>query len=159
MKIEKDKRIMVFRYSQYKSYDFIEEHQKIINIAGATWMLKFGKQIPASVLESLREQKGGLLLKAPKLAGGGYYYCIVQDCFNGVSNSEMSFPEYYKYVLRDGYQNRLEGTWFKISSIMKVKPEIGRHLKLISNNRILDDVIQETRTVVMHTFSENEISI
>ena len=159
MKIKEGYDFMIFRYSPYKKYDFITEHIKIINEQGSTWLLKFGKEIPSKTLDALKEKREGLILKAPKATGGDFYFCVVKNCFNGIDNSKMAYPPYYQKMLSDGFADQLSGSWFNIKSITKLNKDIGDHLRLKRNNRILSEVINETRTVIMHVYCDEDFIV
>ena len=54
----------------------------------------------------------------------------------------------------EGY---LKGSWIQITSMHELSEDAEKSLRLDSNDRRLFDVLQETRTVIMKVYAENEI--
>lgn len=159
MNIKARERILVLRFSTYKGYDFIEEHRNIINHNGAVWMLKLGKPVPSRTLNSILSESAGLILKAPKSVGGKYYYCQMLDAQNRKPNDEMRYPDYYKQLLDDMYWLSMDGTWIKVNKFIELDEGTIASFKLISNDRLLDDVLSQTRTTMLYAYSERTIVI
>ncbi len=51
MKIKANTYMLLFRFSDYRKYNFIEEHKKILNIHDRVWMLKIGRKAVASKIK------------------------------------------------------------------------------------------------------------
>lgn len=73
MIIETNTSILLFRFSDYSKYSFIDEHLSIIKQNGYTWMLKAGRKTNTSKLQDIISQGGWIVLKAPKARGGKLY--------------------------------------------------------------------------------------
>lgn len=79
-------KMMLFRYKSFKKYDFIEEHRRVIDDCGYTWILKMGQQVPDKSIKDIIKASGVLLLRAPKAEGGKLYACKIVDFLSGVVN-------------------------------------------------------------------------
>ena len=147
-----DKKMMVIRFFSVRKVDFISEHKVLIEKNGSVWMLKSGKKIPDSSLKNVLESGGVILLKAPKIEGGRFYKAHFVDFFLGVPKPEMIFPDYYSSLENeyDYEKSILDGTWFKVDSILEMQDSDVDELVLWSNGKKLKDVINQTRTSVMY---------
>ncbi len=154
MLIEKGKRMLLLRFSNYKKYDFIECHKDLIEKNGFVWMIKMGKPLPKPNLDSVVNDGGTLILKAPKSCGGNLYIAKILECYNGIPSEEMTFPAYYHVMEKDdniwmlGYS--LDGSWFKITDLSILSNEDASRIRLISNGKLAVDVLDSTRTSVMY---------
>ena len=52
-----NKKVIVLRINCYRDYDFIAEHNKIVDKQGGVWLLKIGRKIPERRLEDLYRNK------------------------------------------------------------------------------------------------------
>lgn len=153
MKADEKKKILVLRFSDYKKYDFIQEHRNIIEREGATWFLKLGKPVPQKTLEEILAGSKGLILKAPKVQGGKYFYCKMLDAQNTKPNSVMVYPDYYHELMEDMFWFSFEGTWIKVDGFRELKDDEISKLRLVSNDRLLSEVLQQTRTTMLYAYS------
>ena len=152
--MESNSKMLVFRYKNFKGYDFVNEHNNILENNGYTWILKLGNKIKEKSIKSVIDSTGILLLKAPKKDGGNTYMCKVVEFQNGKLDEENIYPQYYKEIREENQLVELDGSWFKIISMKKISEEAYMSLKLCNNNRKLIDVINETRTVIMYVYSD-----
>lgn len=157
MKICANEKLLVLRFSTYKNYDFIEEHRKVINTVGSVWMLKIGKPVPNNTLAEIQSSSAGLILKAPKAAGGKYYYSKMIDSFNSMPTDGMEFPRYYEQLMEDMYWLSMDGTWIRVDEFVELTKEEVLELKLLSNNRPLDEVLSQTRTTMLYAYASADI--
>lgn len=151
--IKKNSRMLLLRYSNYRKNDFIQEHISCINKDGHVWMLKTGKHLQLEKVRTVLGDDGFLILRAPKSAGGEYYFAHVIDIFNGEVKKEMIFPEYYKDLIMDDkfwMVDSLDGTWFKIDRIEKLPEEGVEKLRLISNGKTVEEVLNRTRSATLY---------
>lgn len=149
-----EKRLLL-RFSDYKSHSFIDEHQNLINEIGEVWMLKMGRRIPNDRLAELFSNGGQLLLKASKHSGGRYYCASVIAARNGTPTAAMIYPQYYSEMLKDEnlFCNRsLEGTWFCVENISELPLSIVEKLRLVSNDKMVEDVLGQTRSSVVYVY-------
>lgn len=157
MIIHANEKLLVLRFSTYKKYDFIEEHRKIIDATGSVWILKIGRKVPNKTLAEIQSKSAGLILKAPKVAGGKYYYCKMINSLNSKPTDEMEFPSYYRQLMKDMYWFSMDGTWIKVAEFVELTNEEVAELKLLSNNRSLDEVFTETRTTMLYAYTSKDI--
>ena len=157
MDIRANKKMLVLRYSPYKKYDFIHEHEKIIDKYGCVWLLKLGKPVPDIALKEILEGDSGLILKAPKKDGGSYYYCHMLSAQNTNVKREMRYPDYYNELMNELYWYSFTGTWIKIKKFILLEPDEIKHLKLVSNNKDLVEVLGQTRTTMLYAYSDNDL--
>lgn len=159
MKIKAGEKLLVLRFNNYKDYDFIEEHKRIIGTDGIVWILKLGKPVPDKTLNNILLGSAGLILKAPKSLGGKYYYCQMLDAQNMKPKDGMNYPAYYKELLEDMFWHSMDGTWIKVNEFIELNEEVISGLKLVSNDHRLDDVLSMTRTTMLYAYSERTIKI
>jgi|GEM_PF-2017642 hypothetical protein len=163
MKISKGKEILVLRFNNYKSWNFIEEHQKLIEANGDVWILKGGRPITATRINEIMEDGVGfLVLKEPKKDGGNYYIASIDKIVTDDPTPGMKYPSYYNDMLYD-YDclaiESLYGTWIHIKEIVPLSNEVIKHLHLLSNNKLLDPVLSSTRSSMLFAMPDIELSI
>lgn len=157
-KISECTKHILIRYSNYKKYDFIEEHLKIIGEYGYTWLMKSGRKINPQFIANVKAGKGGLILKSPIKAGNSFYYC---ELVRSLADNIDYYPEYYvEFMKENGISNVAEaGTWFKIKSIQKLDDQYIDDFLLLKNQKKIKDVISKTRTAVMFIENQQEIPL
>ena len=157
--IKKNDQVLVLRYISYEDYDFIKEHQTIIDKTDSVWLFKFGKQVSRVSAEKVINNGGHLLLRQPKKDGGKLYYSKILGFMNGKFTKDMSFPDYYFKAKLGERVGWLEGSWFKINQMKEVPEEFYNHFKMIKNDKLINDVLNETRTSVLLAYSDKDIVI
>lgn len=153
MNSDEKKKLLVLRFNDYKRNDFIREHKKIIEKNGAVWFLKLGKPVPPKALEEILLGTGGLILKAPKACGGKFYYCKMLDARNSRPNDDMVYPEYYREMMDELFWFSFDGTWIKVDGFRELNDSEISKLKLMSNDRLLSEVLMQTRTTMLYAYS------
>ena len=160
MLIEKDKKQLLLRFTNYKRFDFVSEHSRIISDKGCTWMLKTGKQIPDDRLNELFGKPNTMILKAPKKVGGKYYIAFVEQAYNGQPAVGMNYPSYYDELVEDNSMwavDSLQGTWFCLTRVEELSADKVSHLRLVSNQRQVDEVLNSTMSAVVYVYSDCDI--
>lgn len=160
MLIKTNQKMLLLRYTNYKKYNFVAEHQKVLDEEGTVWMLKIGKNIPEAKLKDFYSDGGILILRSPKASGSKYYAVEIDKWFNGEPDFEMVYPEYYEKMLDDEdvwTMDSLEGTWFKINSISELPDSASSHFSLISNGKMVQDVLSSTRSSMIYIKSDINI--
>ena len=150
-------RLLVLRFCNYKKHDFLSEHRAFLEKEGVSWFLKLGKLVPQRVLDEILAGSKGLILKAPKAVGGMYYYCSIIDAKNAFPDSKMNYPDYYKKLIAEMDWFSLEGTWFCVNSFIEMNSTEVSKLRLINNDRPLDEVLSQARTTMLHAYSIEDI--
>ena len=74
----------------------------------------------------------------------------LQEVLSQLSDEDREF------LIRDS-EGYLKGSWIQITSMHELSEDAEKSLRLDSNDRRLFDVLQETRTVIMKVYAENEI--
>ena len=151
--------LLVIRFTQYKKIDFIGEHLRLINKDGFVWMLKTGRRIPDSSLKKSVFKNGIVILKAPKKAGGQYYFAIVDNYHNGLPQDDYSYPRYYDEMIEESYDYSMDGTWLKIKKIKIMEENMLDHLIMQKSGKNLHDVINSTRTSVLYAISDSDFDV
>lgn len=153
--------MMLFRFSNYKRYKFIEEHEKIIKGKGYVWMLKNGKRSSIQKIKDVQDQGGWLILRSPKADGGvGFLAHFTEISENDPKDAVV--PTYYSELLNDENLDMNYGgkhQWFKIDSIKHLNSEISENLILNTSGNRVADVIDTTRTAVMFVHNDKAIEI
>ncbi len=161
MIIEAGHRILVLRFNNYKEWNFIEEHRKLLKKHNYVWILKAGKPINISTMKNIIDEGGHLILKEPKNDGGRFYYMHILEFNNGMPQKEYIYPEYYKNMLENEecyILESLEGTWLKIDVVCEINHQV-EHLKLISNGKRLDETLLKTRSSLLYVNTAEDIEI
>ena len=162
MIIKKDTEMLLFRFSNYKSHSFIEEHVSVLRKAGYVWMLKLGKRSSIEKIEDIKEKGGWLVLRSPKAERSRSFLARFTKVVEGES-ADNTYPEYYDAFL-DGaeeetlyYSSEPAYQWFKIESITPIDSKVAASLVVAKTGKKVDEVINTTRTAVM--FIKNELPI
>lgn len=113
MQIDMHKKMMLFRYSNYRRTDFIAEHKKVISQNGYAWMLKAGKKSSTEKIDRVLTDGGYLILKSPVKEGNNYYVAIFDSFMENTPDDKNGYPEYYKNFMDDMY-DALAYQWFRI---------------------------------------------
>lgn len=145
--------MLLLRYSSYKKYDFIREHNSIIKNKGSVWMLKVEKCIPENKLQKMYEYGGVMYLRSPKIEGEKFYKAIIKAYYSGEPKRNMIFPKYYDEMLNDEdlwLVDSLSGTWFEIVEIKEISKTQAERLKLVSNGKRAVDVLSCTRSSMLY---------
>lgn len=155
VKAMKKEKILLLRYNRYKMSDFIEAHRHIIDKNGFVWMLKIGKRLPALSLQSILDGSKTIILKAPKGDGGQFYKLDLLDYHNGDALNDFCYPEYYEEMVEDEevwMLDSLSGTWLKVKNIVQLSDADINKLRLISNDKLANDVLNCTRSAVLYVY-------
>ena len=143
--IDKNTEMLLFRFGEFKHYDFIEEHTKIINEHGYVWVLKSGRKSNPAKIKEIINQGGWIILKQPKNAGGKYYigqFVNVQE----EEPTDQCYPNYYEEFFFFFLTNE---QWFKITSIAELNSNDIEKIVLCKNGNRVVDIIGTTMTSVM----------
>lgn len=159
MIISKDHPVLVLRVSNYRSHDFIVEHQKMLLSHGQVWMLKIGKNIPIRSLKEVSEAGGILLLKTPKQQGSKWYVAHMMEYYHGSPNNTMDHPDYYLNMMVNSEEVSLNGTWIKIDKLFEVSEHLVDEFTLIANGHSLKEVINSTRTSFLYACCKNTVDL
>ena len=157
MIIQSGKKMLLFRYSNYRKTNFISEHSNIIDSEGYTWMLKAGKKSDLKKVKAIIEDGGAIILKSPVSDGDKYYMGI----FDSVTNEEpddAAYPEYYDDFMDDNFDFD-GGQWFRIVKLQPFQEKYIDKLCLQKDEKLLIDVLGTTRTAVMFIKSLEDMEI
>lgn len=160
MLMRANKRMMVLRVNQYKSYDIIKEHNKISAEIGYVWILKMGKPIPEKAIDDVIDDSGILILKMPKSKGGDFYYTKLTESCNGNPKPDYVYPPYYNEMVETpnfDHDYSLSGTWLRVSKIKELPLETVKKLVLVNTGNSLIDVVNSTRTSFMYVRCDEDI--
>ena len=160
MFMKANKKMMVLRVNQYKSYDIIKEHNKISAENGYVWILKMGKPIPEKAIKDVIDESGILILKMPKSKGGDFYYARLIESRNGNPGTDYAYPSYYNEMVETpnfDHDYSLSGTWLRISEIKELPLEAVNKMVLVNTGNSLIDVVNSTRTSFMYVRCEEDI--
>lgn len=162
MVIQSNQYMLLLRYNNYGNTDFINEHKSVIDKNGFTWVLKIGKEIPNQKLNRVLEEGGVLFFRAPKASGGTYHIAKVEDYAYGKAPKDNIFPEYYHQMENDRKMWQLvnlQGTWLRISTIDPLPEGMESALRLVSNSKMVSEVVTSTRSSVLYVTSDRELLI
>ena len=157
--IKKNTPMILFRFNNYLSYSFIEEHKKILENEEYVWIMKTGRLCKQSRLDNVTENGGYIILKTPKKEGDRYYIGRYTDVINYFPDSKRCMPVYYNQMRENGDLIGLEIQCFKVNNIEELKNKEIEKLVLSINNRKVSEVISETRTAVMFIYNTETLFI
>lgn len=161
MLIKKGTSMMLFRFRNYKSKPFIEEHLSILSANGFVWMLKLGRRTNISNLEAIKQAGGWLILRAPKTENGKFYLTHFSE-FSESEPMDGIYPEYYREILEDDdkdfYDIQPNYQWFKVDSISELSSTESPKFVLSKTGKSVNEVIGSTRTAVMYIKNTEDIS-
>lgn len=155
MKIQSDTNMLLFRFSNYKSYDFINEHIEVIKKHSYVWMLKAGRKSNNIKINDILKDGGLMILKAPKSHGNQYYVAKFTAVLENKPD-EHNYPAYYENILEE---LATDEQWFKIESIVPLNEKHIKSIILQKNDECVESVISKTRTSVMFVKNTKEITI
>lgn len=161
MKIEKDSLMLLFRYSNFRGYSFVEEHRKALKEKKYVWLLKLGKRSSVEKLTNVLNSGGWMVLRSPKAEGSRSYLCHFTEVSEELPKTNC-YPDYYKYVLAEAKENEYLNPnqyyqWFKVDLLKELGEKEAAQLYVANNKKFVDEVIGTTRTAVM--FIKNGTSI
>ena len=154
MIIPENTEMMLFRYSNYHGFSFIEEHMKVVSNSGYVWMLKTGRK---SKVDLYIPQKDNtyLVLKSPKSEGSKYYISKVLE-IKDTEPLEKLYPEYYAQFRKTIFYHHDE-QWFKLKWIKEIDQKDANSLTLIRSGKKVSEVVSQTRTAFL--FVKNELPL
>ena len=159
MVIEKLTKMLLFRYSNFRKYKFIDEHLKIIGISGYVWMMKMGKKTSSIKIHQIIDAGGHIVFKAPVADGEMFFVGKFSEFCEDMPEDTLHMPEYYSEIAEDENFGYAPTQFFKLHSISPLAEEHVAKLRLEKNKKKLLDVIGTTRTAVMFIENEEEINI
>jgi hypothetical protein len=163
MRISAEKEVLVLRFNNYKKWNFIEEHRKILDEFGDVWILKGGRPITSKRIQEVMDGgEGILILKEPKNDGGKYYMSSIIEVKTGKPHVDMKYPSYYDQMV-DDYDcfavESLTGTWIHIRKLINMNDADISHFHLISNGKELESVLASTRSSMLFVVSDSDLTI
>lgn len=161
MKIKKNTEMLLFRYSNYDQFSFIDEHIAILDKYRHVWMLKLGKRTSLVKLKAILENGGWLILRSPKGDGSRCYIAQFTEMVEELPGDGF-YPKYYQKILEgitenDFYYSEPSFQWFKIITIKSIDESVVDSLVMSKTGKMVNDVIKTTRTAVM--FIKNTVPI
>lgn len=157
--IEKLTKMLLFRYSNFKKYKFIDEHQRIIEMSKYVWMMKLGKKTSSTKIREIIDCGGYIVFKAPVADGEIFFIGKFSEFCEDMPEDTLHMPEYYSEIADDENFGYAPTQFFKLHSISPLADKHVAKLRLEKNKKRLLDVIGTTRTAVMFIENEEEINI
>ena len=157
--INKNTRMLLFRYSNYQKYRFIDEHLKIIHDTGYVWMMKMGKKTSVEKIQAIIKEGGYIVLKAPVADGSCFYIGRFVSFSESFPDDEKHMPEYYSKIVDDINFWDAPTQFFKLVDIVPLDEVYVDILRLEKNKKKVIDVVNETRTAVMFIENENDLNV
>lgn len=151
--------MLLFRFSNYKKYNFIEEHNVLLKEKGYVWMMKMGKKTSINRLSKIKAQGGYIVLKSPVADGNKYYIGKFEDFRDEMPNDKAHMPKYYSEIVDDFMFYDLPTQYFKLTNLQPLAENAENILHLEKNGKKVVDVINETRTAVMYIINSKVLSI
>lgn len=157
--IKKETGMLLFRYSNYRKFRFIDEHKKIIQQSKYVWMMKMGKKTSLDKIKGIIERGGYIVFKAPVADGNLFYLGRFTDFSEELPDDELHMPKYYAEIVEDINFWDAPTQFFKLVDLVPLDEKYALTLRLEKNKKKVLDVINETRTAVMFIENETEIDV
>ena len=162
MIIDKNSEMLLFRFSNYKRFSFLQEHVSVIKNTGHVWMLKLGRQSNKNKIKDIMDSGGWMILRAPKADGGNSFLAKFSEVGDKVPADE-TYPTYYHEILNgtdeEFYFSSAARQWFKLEKICPITDDEAASLVISKTGKKVDDVIKTTRTAVMFVKNEAPIGV
>ena len=162
MTIESNTPMLLFRFSNFGKYKFIDEHINIIRENGYVWMLKMGRKSNIDKLKLIKKAGGWIILREPKADGAKSYLAHFSEI---VENQpiEKKYPNYYLEII-DNPGNFITTSstsyqWFRIDMIKEMKGDEADSLVITKTEKKVNEAIGTTRTAVMFIKNNKAISV
>ena len=162
MKIKKDTPCVFLRIPNFnRKTDIIEEHKKVLKDNNKVFLMKMGRGIKESFLESIYEEKGFVILKNASRYGNKFYLCNIEKINE---NEKYVFPDYYNDIF-DGMRISLEkakkdSLWLKVVSMIEVDDYVIDNFKTLTNKKsIYECAMKLFQVSIMYGTAEKEIEI
>lgn len=159
MHIKSNSNLLLFRYSDYRNYDFITEHREIIDRYGAVWMMKIGRKSNPAKVQAVIEDGGFLILRAPKSKQGKYYIAHFESVMDEVPKETHLMPDYYARLKADALSDISSAQYFYIRSIEPLPSHLVSDIVLQKTSEYVEDVIVKTRTAVMFVTNTHDFQL
>lgn len=160
MKIKRETPVLFVRISDYKKYNYVEEHKKVLDKNGYVWLLKIGKKSNENFVKKVLENGGGLIIKSTAKHGHNFYYCTFTT--NKVDDS-LLYPDYYNEIFDDEYYDLEElkksCSWFKIEKMVPLSEEQVKKFVVIKTRRNLLECGTMFRVNQMYLEADEDIII
>ena len=161
--IKKDTPVLFLRVSNYKNYDFIKEHMRVLKENGSVWILKIGRMMNLKFIDEVIEKDGGLILKSPVKSGNHFYYCKLTKDRLPEDESELIYPEYYTTFLDEQYYTiddfKKDGYWYKIESMREIPEEKMYNFIFAKTKKELSKIALYSRVVNFYLISKKDFDI
>lgn len=146
MIIKKNTPCMFIRVPDYKNYNAIDEHIKILKTNEYVNMIKLGRYPNADIINKITEKSGVIILKTTPKNGNRLFICIV-DLKNGKNN--INIPQYYEELFEEENYSMSELLknyfWIKILNIYEVDKSVLDKFETYSTKKKLTDAIFNSR--------------
>ena len=162
--IKENTQMLLFRFRDYKSKDFIEEHTRILLEKGFVWMLKAGKKTSERKLRQILDDGGWMILRAPK-SKGSKMFLAQYTTFQCIEPKETIYPTYYTdFINQDDdedeyYRDNTVLQWFRLISLVPFPEKSKQCIVLSKSFSPVDNVIKTTRTAVMFVTNIDKITL
>lgn len=157
MVVKKGTDILLFRYSKYDHYDFLAEHNRILEKEGFVWVLKLGRKTNEPSIRNILSQGGTLILKSPKSEGGKYTLCLF-DLYSTDKPNPALYPKYYSEFIESQYCET-SYQWFRITKMLEMNDAQIEALRVKKNDMAVNEIIKATRTSVMFIYNDKDLII
>lgn len=158
IEIEQSKNILLFRFSNYKRYDFVLEHNKVVEKNGFSWVLKNGKIPDSRKIQKVLDDGGWIVIKTPKASGNKFYITQMTE-YSSEAPKNNIYPAYYSSFISDQYGESNSGIWMKIGQIISINEAVANTLVLANGGKPVMDVINRTMTSFMFVNSTEKINL
>lgn len=153
MIIKKNTKMVLFRFGNFWTDDFINEHLLIIKAKDYVWLQKTGKRASAEKIKTVIDEGGYIIFKEPKNAGNNYYLGVFTEMRMDSPKDEAHCPPYYKNVRSYSEQ------WFKVVSIKPISHNYIDSLILTQTGKKLTNIVDRTSSSFMFVQNSQEWDI
>ena len=152
LRIAKDEKIILIRYSDMFGYDTIQEHINIINNLGYCYFGKVGKKTSSMHLKELLESKEPKIILNSKKAA---YIAIVDDIV--FEKPENGYPKYYENELFS--KNNYPSMYYRLKNILKFDKKYFSSFVVNSSINPLPQALNQSMTSQLLVRAEQNINL
>lgn len=154
MTIEKGKKMLLVRYSDFLRNNCIDDHIEMIKTRGYCWFGKIGKQKPSQRFCNivLKESKPMIILHSAKKA----FLCDVTE-ITFDKPSDNAYPHYYKEVLFD--KGNEPSAYFKITSCKEINKSVLANFVVSSSRNNLPSSLHSSMNSIFMVECDKDTNV
>lgn len=133
MEIKKDTECIFFKFIDYGTLSYVDEHKKVLDEKGTVSFIKLGKAVNHIKAQRVIDSNGGIIFRGSNKRNEGKYYYAHLVKFE-TFNDKLNCPKYYDELYEPEKRN---SDCFEVDSIIEIPKEKINDFVTISNEKPL----------------------